>query len=219
MEPNTDGVAFYIGGDTPHVWTDAELTASTRRYRIPIYVRSFAGVSPDLDAANCVTWLKTHKAPLGISIMLDLETLIDPSYVTAFGVNLHAAGYKVLPYGSMSTLFQNPALDGWWPADWDGVTGLDSDDPVGVVAVQYSSPNNSYDLSFVTDTVTVWDTQGAMHMPSKVVPVPVVSVACSRDPSTGQFDVCMVGNDGKVYHKWFTVANGWAGYDVLTDAV
>ena len=44
--PAADGVCIYIGGDTPHVWTLAEIEAQPARYRLPIFVRSNpAGIS------------------------------------------------------------------------------------------------------------------------------------------------------------------------------
>lgn len=159
-EPNTDVLAFYIGGNTPHVWTIDELNRSTRRYRLPTYVRSYPGVNPHVDSGSALTRLSQIGAPKGISTALDVETMVNPPYVSAYGADLHNAGYRVLVYGSLSVVTGNPALDGLWVADWDGVQQWDADDPIMVKAIQWQSFAN-YDLSIVMDDVPLWDTQGA----------------------------------------------------------
>src|SRR6266498_2611689 len=41
--PNWEAVAFYLGGNTPHVWTDSEIERQPARWRLPIFVRSHDG--------------------------------------------------------------------------------------------------------------------------------------------------------------------------------
>ena len=38
--PVADGCCIYIGGDTPHVWSLADIASQRARYRLPIFVRS-----------------------------------------------------------------------------------------------------------------------------------------------------------------------------------
>ena len=142
--PGTSVVLIYCGGDTPHVWTAAEITEQPEQYRLPVYVRSNPGNAAE-DAAAFIAWLRANGVPDGCATVLDLETRIDVAYVNAFGAALHAAGYLVLPYGSSSTLFQNPALDGYFVAS-PGATGIRP----GCVATQYAY-DGSYDLDYIAD--------------------------------------------------------------------
>ena len=148
--PGTSVVLIYCGGDTPHVWTAAEIAEQPEQYRLPVYVRSNPGNAAE-DAAAFIAWLRANGVPDGCATVLDLETRIDVAYVNAFGAALHAAGYLVLPYGSSSTLFQNPALDGYFVAS-PGATGIRP----GCVATQYAY-DGSYDLDYIADSVVLWN--------------------------------------------------------------
>jgi len=152
--PKTDVVLVYIGGDTPHVWTSAESKAQPARYRLPTFVRSNpqqANVVTDANVA--ISWLRGNFVPQGSSVVLDLETAVDVTYVNSFGALLHDAGYKVLPYGSSSTLFQNPKLDGYFVAE----PGAKEIDPRSVIT-QFAF-DSFYDLSWVSPSVVLWDTK------------------------------------------------------------
>lgn len=150
---NLDGFLVYIGGDTPHVWTDAEIAAAKGRYVVPVYVRSNPqGADPVGDAGQAIAWLRAHNAPQGITIVLDLETAVNAAYVNSFGTQIHNAGFKVLVYGSKSTIFQNPALDGYFVADYTQTDHV----LAGSVATQYAD-GSSYDLDDITNVVTLWD--------------------------------------------------------------
>lgn len=164
--PGTTVVLIYTGGDTPHVWTTAEIAAQPERYRLPVYVRSYGGVSATDDALTMCEWLAANGVPAGTATVLDLETLVDPNYVETYGGVVHAAGYQVLPYGSSSTLFQNPKLDGYFVAA-PGSTGMYPNS----VATQYGY-YQSYDLSWIADTVPLWDTQPQPTPPPAPSPPP-----------------------------------------------
>lgn len=159
--PNTDAVAFYIGGDTPHVWTDSEIQRTTNRYRLPIWVRSNPNGSGQghLEGSAVVQWALAHHMPKGNTVALDYETAIDDPYLWAFDAVLMANGYETMLYGSESTVFQNSKPSGgYWGALWDGVANL----PNGWAAKQYASDvmlGTSYDLSVISDSVPLWDTQ------------------------------------------------------------
>src|SRR5216117_1763143 len=105
--PGTDAVAFYIGGDTPHPWTDAEILRQSARYRLPIWVRSNPSGAAQGRAEGHVAadWAHAHKQPLGTCIALDLETAINGDYVKAFDSAVRSAGYKTLVYGSAAYCF------------------------------------------------------------------------------------------------------------------
>ena len=150
--PGTDTVLIYCGGDTPHDWTNAEIDEQPERYRLPTWVRSDPAGDSATDAASFISWLQVHGVPKSTSVVLDLETAVDPAYVSRFGALLNAAGYFVLPYGSTSTIKMNPVLNGYFVAE-PGATGMYP----GSVATQFAY-RGSYDLSWILDSVTLWDT-------------------------------------------------------------
>lgn len=189
--PTVDVVAFYGGGDTPHVWALAEIEASPCRYRLPIYVRSDpAAASPNVDAATFIAWLSSIGAP-PCPVVLDLETAISTSYVNAFGTLLREAGFTVLPYGSSGNLFFNPKLDGYW-VDLPGADAI----PSNCVGVQYAQGGGgTYDLSWWEDSVPFWDTtpvivgKGDMLTPNVEAP-------------KGQLNKGQLNVHGDIYHWW-----------------
>jgi len=157
--PAWEAVAAYIGGNTPHVWTDAEWEAQPARYRLPIYVRS----NPEdhvaaTDARQAIAWLRTHNVPRGCLLLLDLETAVDPQYVRAFDADVLAAGWKTCAYGSLSTIFHNPRPSGgYFVAHYTGTPHIEP----GSVATQYADDRmlgTDYDASLVADTAPLWDT-------------------------------------------------------------
>lgn len=175
--PGTQVVCIYIGGDTPHVWTDAEIAEQPEQYRLPIFVRSNpTQCDPHVDAAAAIAWLAAHAVPAGSAVSLDLETAIDAAYVSAFEALLTAAGYPVLPYGSASTLFSNPQGGGYFVAA-PGATGLYAH--AGVVATQYAY-DGSYDLSFFADSLTLWQHPNAPTPEPAPVPAPPAPAPAPR---------------------------------------
>ena len=160
-DPHLDVCGFYIGGDTPHVWSDAEIARQSARWRLPIYVCDNPGQrDAAADAAAAVGWLRSHGVPRGTALALDFETAVDAAYVTAFDNVVRSAGWKLLLYGSLSSVTQNPRPSaGYWTASWTGVPHLDA----GAAATQYISDTQlgrPYDLSEVSDALVLWDTQG-----------------------------------------------------------
>jgi hypothetical protein len=153
--PQADVVAFYgPGGDQLNVWTQQEIEAQPARFRLPIFVRSNPlQASAYADAGNFLAWLRQINAP-PCAVVLDLETAVAPSYVTAFGGVVKGAGYDILPYGSSSTLFKNPVLDGYFVA-LPGATSI----PSNCVAVQYGQGGGgAWDLDLFSSTIKLWDT-------------------------------------------------------------
>ena len=159
-DPHLDVCAFYIGGDTPHQWTDAEITGQSARWRLPIYVcDNPAQRNPTTDAAEAVAWLRAHHVPAGCALALDYEMAVNGAYVTAFDKAITAAGWTLLLYGSLSYVIQNPRPSaGYWTASWTGAPHLDP----GAAATQYigdTQLGKPYDLSEVADSLVLWDTQ------------------------------------------------------------
>lgn len=214
-DPNVNGCIFYGGGDTPHVWTTQEIHAAPGRFRLFCWVRSNpAQVNALADAQACLNAMAAIGYPAGCAVLLDLETAVDPPYVNTFG-SLVRPTNPVWPYGSKSTLFRNPALDGYFPSD---PTGVDHVAP-GWIGCQFSY-NGSYDEDDVTQPGLLWDLQTPTPTPSPPAPdlseVPVTSL--------------MVGNtlhvfdrnaDGSMAHWWFDTSkqSGDPGYGWMHEAV
>lgn len=149
-----DGVAFYIGGDTPHVWTLAEIEAQPVRFRLPIYVRDNPQqVNVAMDVMQCVSRLDAIGAPKGCMVALDSETSVDANYVATFYYQLRDAGYTLMDYGSVSTVFANNIPDGYyWGAHWTNRAGVEP----GQVMTQWES-FDAYDESTALSTLPFWD--------------------------------------------------------------
>jgi hypothetical protein len=165
-QPLVDGrladiVLIYAAGDTPHPWSKAEIAAQPNRYRWPCFVRSNPGqVDAGLDAASFILWLEQHDVPQDTAVILDLETAVNTHYVNTFNLALRAAGYNVTKYGSRSTIWENPKTDGGTFVAWPGYDP-DHDKTIGdTVAVQYKFAGR-YDVSYVWDSVPLWDTVDA----------------------------------------------------------
>jgi hypothetical protein len=155
-----DGVCFYIGGDTPHVWTAEEVSAQPARYRLPVFVRSDpeqASASADVVAA--VSFLHSVKAPAGCLVAWDTEAADDPPYINAVYRALKASGYTLIVYGSQSVVTKEVNPDGlYWGADWTGSPHLHSGD----VMTQYVS-FPSYDESEAQAGLPFWDTKSSLE--------------------------------------------------------
>ena len=142
-------VAGYLpGGDQFRAWSPAEWAQFGKQPKLPIFVR-VNPAHPEDDACNVLRSLHLLGVPAGRGIWtaLDLETVKAPGYVGAYGQALHWAGFKVAVYGSASTVFGNPPLDGYWVADYAGIGPFMYDDPEAVMT-QYAS-GAAYDSSTV----------------------------------------------------------------------
>ena len=162
---------IYGGGDTPNPIADPRSVPvyASVRWWLPVWVRSNPTPAQGAtDAQAMLAWLARNGAPKGTATVLDLETAVTPAYVNDYGGAMHAAGYKVLPYGSRSTLFANPKLDGYFVAD-PGAVGMYP----GSVATQYAY-DGAYDLSWITDAVPLWDANPPQASPT---PAPAPSTA------------------------------------------
>jgi len=141
-------VAGYLGGDTPHIWTDAEWKRFGSLRKLPIWVRSDPGaVNAEADAFAALEGLYGLRVSRGTTIALDLETAVDSGYVNTFHGVMRWAGFYVWVYGSASTVFGNPEADGYWVADYAG-RGPFMYPHKMVKATQYVNGTN-YDSSLV----------------------------------------------------------------------
>lgn len=112
--------AFYIGGDTPHVWDHNQINRQALRYATPVWVYGKAG-----GRGGGLAEGKAAKAAceaLSIppcAIRVDMEAREDVSYCDGF--RDACAPYWHGVYGSASTVFtMPPGGAGYWVADWTG---------------------------------------------------------------------------------------------------
>lgn len=178
-----DVAAGYIGysGATPHVWSKADWDSQPCRYRLPIFVPSWwAGLGWDTvrDVNAVKAALNSLGVPIGSTIGLDMETEVQPSYVSILITQINAAGYGVLVYGSKSYVYRNPlpngSRSGYWPAEWNGIPHMASG--VNVWATQYGSQSGNgydYDLNQISESVPLWDTQTGSAAMSLELDTPV----------------------------------------------
>lgn len=134
--------AFYIGGDTPHVWSVAEINtmAGGVDYLLPIYVRSNPGAVPAAsDAAAAKAHLNAIGAPSTCAVVLDLETAVDAAYTAEFAK-------AVLPHLSVTYGSSGPLFGNNHPPYWVAEPGTPHPDP-RAVGTQYAW-DHFYDLSW-----------------------------------------------------------------------
>jgi hypothetical protein len=145
--PYARAVAGYYGGPGAfHVWSAADWRRYASNRKLPIWVAGFDGAGEGEDAVRA---LRDLGVPRRSYTAVDMETRIDRTYLDHFWAVLHAAGYKVWVYGSASTVFSNPRLNGYWVADYAGI-GPFMYDHSSVRATQYA-PGEFHDKSSVKD--------------------------------------------------------------------
>jgi hypothetical protein len=202
--PNTigDGIAFYGGGDTPHVWSKAEINAQPQRFRLPIFTRSDPlQASAIADGNAFVSWLHEIGAPEGILVALDSETSQDPNYVAQFYYTMRNGGYVLIDYGSVSSVFGNMIPDGYyWGADWTNRPHIDA----GTEMTQWEA-FVTYDESLAAATLPFWDTRPAPPPPPPPTPEPNIMMGVPR-----MFMINVTAPEG---HSWqgdrtYVIQNG-----------
>lgn len=123
MPANLRGWGGVIGGylhtgDPFHPWSEADWRQFAGLRKLPIVAKSNPGTvaQAENDAFSVLQELWNLRVPKGVYTVLDLETAVNPDYVTRYGDVIWWGGYKVFPYGSTSSLFRNPPLNGYWVA-------------------------------------------------------------------------------------------------------
>jgi hypothetical protein len=142
-------VAGYISTvNTYHTWSPTDWDRFYPARKLPIWIAPNGAKSGVRDGWACLEALEQHGVPAnkGIFVALDMETQVDGSYCNWFYHVLRWAGFKVWVYGSASTVFGNPQLNGYWVADYTGTPFMYRH--AGVRATQYAS-NNDFDSSLV----------------------------------------------------------------------
>lgn len=165
---NTEGVCGYIGGGTPHVWSDVEwataMRDSTAQLRLPIFVRVPPTTrDPVAEADFCIDWARVHDQPRGTLIALDYETAINP-WQERFDAQIVKAGYSMILYGTRRTVIQNKRPSGgYWTATWNNIPHLDP----GATMTQYGGDvtlGKPYDLNVAALDAALWNVEDGMTL-------------------------------------------------------
>lgn len=137
--------AFYVWGETPHVWTPAEVHGLDSRWGLPIGVCIDPARNPEQDAADMALQLEKLGWSHGTAVALDTEDRVMGAYLTRFDHYIQQHGHTLVHYESESVQGENPPTTGGkWVARWPGEQDL----PNGAVANQYMS---------ATEAGTPWD--------------------------------------------------------------
>lgn len=115
---------YYGGAGAFHVWSPSDW-ARFPGYRLPIWVPPVGDKDGAEDGERAWEALHELGVPNDSYTVLDMEGMRDRTYVTRFGIALRGGegghGYRTWVYGERSTVFGNPALNGYWVADY-GIT-------------------------------------------------------------------------------------------------
>ena len=182
------GGSFYIGGNTPHVWTLDEVAELKKHYRflLPIFTRSDpqnANASADFNKA--LEQLRYYGVPSGRGYLmqLDYEAAVDSSYELAFDAMLLKNGYRLELYGQSSTVTANKIPSGgydiarWTNQDYAPTSTADQFADVG-----------EYDLNDFRNDAPLWDTQYVAPKP----PVPPVAPPIPQEDPMSLKDATIV---------------------------
>lgn len=158
--------AFYIGGNTPHVYTDKQIETPTNEYRLPIWVYG-KGRNGKADGQAAVSICTKLAMPKGKLICLDMETDVDKVYSSAFHDAVTSAGYVYVVYESESVSGNFVGINGRWGANWTNIIHIETGD----WATQYASSEmtgHPFDISAVSSFDKLW----RIHLPAKPPPPP-----------------------------------------------
>lgn len=145
-------IGYYGGPRAFNAWTKSEWELFPGNYKIPIWVGGKNGTE---EGASAVGVLRTLGVPKGCVTLLDMEARVDKTYVSNFGRVLQESGYKVWVYGSTSTLFSNPELNGYAPAYPNGIRALYNHPGVRMTQWEFGS---TYDDDVIRKWVYTADT-------------------------------------------------------------
>lgn len=173
--------AFYIGGQTPHRWTDTEYEALTSRWVLPIYTRTDSVMPAAVVADEIMSWLRSHSFDHGCTVALDTESALLGQWLADVDNIVTAGGHRLMEYESKGPIGHNPPTSGGrWVADWTGIPHLYA----GSLATQYSSADMAglaWDSSLIDQTVPLHE----LHKPARHEIRPLVIEADVPELSRG----------------------------------
>lgn len=114
-----DAVGGYlVSPNAFHPWSNADWE-TVPGPKLPIFVASFGQKNGTNDGKSIVSQLKAHSVPVGSIVAVDMEEMVDVSYIMNLWETVHDAnGYRVFVYGSRDFVFGNPSCNGYWVADY-----------------------------------------------------------------------------------------------------
>lgn len=153
---NLTGWSGAVGGYLPsprafHPWSSEDWGLFRGNRKLPIWV---AGLNGEEEAFMVLAALFNLGVPRGKWVAADLETRVDRTWCARFHAVMRWAGYLVALYGSTSTLFSNPLLDGWWVADPTGQAHLYAHPDV--MGTQYTGSNTADDDVFTEEAAALF---------------------------------------------------------------
>jgi hypothetical protein len=142
-----DAVAGYLPSvNAFHSWSAMDW-AKISGPKLPIFVAPFGNKDGKNDGQSIVSQLQWLKVTPGCPVVVDMETMVDVTYIEAmWRVVRLDNGHKLFVYGSADTVFGNPPCNGYWIADYTGVEHMY--DHVSARATQWTS-GPKYDSSLV----------------------------------------------------------------------
>lgn len=169
---------FYIGGNTPHIWTKLQVDAQPSPLRLPIWVYGHAsGASAGtLEASAVLDLMPVYGVPKNMKVAVDMETMVDVDYINAFEHVLSRHGYGTAVYGSKDTITGNPLTNGGrWVADWTGTPHFSG--VQGEFACQWqkgdgTGNSNPWDVSVVRSLSGIWNTEATEPQRGVLVEIP-----------------------------------------------
>lgn len=130
VPPGYEWCMIYAGGSSasdPNGWPDDALARVAHLPRLVVWVPTPGIDNPRTAARQFLAWLHRRGVPTDPKgkrtlLMVDEETgrLPNPTWTNAFCGRLALAGYDNLPYGSLSTIFGEPARSGYVVANPTG---------------------------------------------------------------------------------------------------
>jgi len=162
------GCCVYVGGDTPHDWTDAEIARMMAvpeyEYIVPIFTRDNpTGADEGIaDALKGVAWSVAHKQPRGTYFLVDFETAVNSPYVQAFDSTIQSrAGLLEMLYGSKATVVKNVRPSGGYDeAQWDFKNDVPADSAEQFAAYPL------YDVNSFKDPSKLWNFRATTAAPT-----------------------------------------------------
>lgn len=145
--------AFYLFGETPHVWTDAEIHGLTARWGLPIAVNLDDTADYESHAHAIAARLTALGWTKGTAVAVDTEDTVQPRYLAGINSALAALGWPVMHYESKNAEPGNPqTAAGRWLARWGAPQVM----PPDAVALQYANAQQNgtpWDASIISAAV------------------------------------------------------------------
>lgn len=154
---------FYIGGDTPHVWSLREVMEQPTRYKGPIFVHTGQDTEEagKMDSGLILSALTSYGVPKGVTVWIDTETNLYHAYLETINRIVTAEGWTVGNYGSLRFVILNPPTSGGrWSADWRDIQQLDPGHDIRMTQFADAAIlGTDYDGDVTDSSAALWDTR------------------------------------------------------------